>query len=205
MTNVLDNDKIYRRIMCILAGSITCILAYAVLGMTGMCSLSMASLISTAVSVLFLLASSALLGESDGRRLARLALARFMLLVPELFSFFYLSFTVRANAFFSKLLITVLICLCAEFIADALYAREKKSFAEAFKENYAVYIPMLIVFTVLTVIYIAELIYPLGWRSLTLVDSVHQYLPFFSEYREKLLNEGSMNYTWNVALGSNFM
>ncbi len=205
MTNVLDNDKIYRRIMCILAGSITCILAYAVLGMTGMCSLSMASLISTAVSVLFLLASSALLGESDGRRLARLALARFMLLVPELFSFFYLSFTVRANAFFAKLLITVLICLCAEFIADALYAREKKSFAEAFKENYAVYIPMLIVFTVLTVIYIAELIYPLGWRSLTLVDSVHQYLPFFSEYREKLLNEGSLNYTWNVALGSNFM
>lgn len=46
---------------------------------------------------------------------------------------------------------------------------------------------------------------PFGENSLTLVDSVHQYLPFFSELRDKLLHERSLLYTWNVALGSNFV
>ena len=205
MTNILDNDKLVRRIVCILVGSITGVLSFALLGITGICSLSMASVVGTAVSVFFLSAASSLLGESDSRRTGQLLLTRLFLLLPELFSFFYLAFTIRANVLFSKLLITVLICICAELIADKLYERERKSFAQVFKENYTVNLAMIIVFTVLTVIYIVELIYPLGWRSLTIIDSVHQYLPFFSEYREKLLNEGSLNYTWNVALGSNFM
>ncbi|MBR4514826.1 MAG: YfhO family protein [Lachnospiraceae bacterium] len=205
MTGVLDNEKIIRRVVCVIAGALTGFLCFAVLGITGMCSLSVASLIGTTVSLVFLVTASTLLGESDSRRAGQLVLSRIFLLLPELFSFFYLAFTVKVNVVFAKLLITLLCCIGSELIADKLYAREKKGFATAFKENYAVYIPMLVVFTVLTVIYIAELIYPLAWHSLTIIDSVHQYLPFFSDYRDKLLNERSLNYTWNVALGSNYM
>lgn len=46
---------------------------------------------------------------------------------------------------------------------------------------------------------------PFGGRSLVVVDGVHQYLPFFSDYQEKLKNFGSMQYTFDVGLGNNFI
>jgi uncharacterized membrane protein YfhO len=55
------------------------------------------------------------------------------------------------------------------------------------------------------VIFIVEKITPFGPNSLTIIDSIHQYVPFFADYRDKLLNGGSLFYTWDVALGSNFM
>ena len=45
---------------------------------------------------------------------------------------------------------------------------------------------------------------PFGWNSFTLVDSIHQYVPFFSDYRDKLLSGESLAYTWDVGLGQNF-
>ncbi|MBR1508197.1 MAG: YfhO family protein [Eubacterium sp.] len=45
---------------------------------------------------------------------------------------------------------------------------------------------------------------PFGDYSFTFVDSMHQYLPFFSDYQGKLQNGGSLLYTWNIGLGQNF-
>jgi len=45
---------------------------------------------------------------------------------------------------------------------------------------------------------------PFGNRSFTLVDSMHQYVPFFSDFREKLLSGESLSYTWDVGMGQNF-
>ncbi|MCM1158758.1 MAG: YfhO family protein [Bacteroidales bacterium] len=46
---------------------------------------------------------------------------------------------------------------------------------------------------------------PFGGKSLVVVDGVHQYLPFFSEYQEKLKHLESMQYTFDVGLGNNFI
>lgn len=46
---------------------------------------------------------------------------------------------------------------------------------------------------------------PFGGKCLVVVDGVHQYLPFFSEYQEKLQNFDSMQYTFDVGLGNNFL
>lgn len=46
---------------------------------------------------------------------------------------------------------------------------------------------------------------PFGDKCLVVVDGVHQYLPFFSEYQEKLQNFGSLQYTFDVGLGNNFL
>ena len=46
---------------------------------------------------------------------------------------------------------------------------------------------------------------PFGGKCLVVVDGVHQYLPFFSEYQEKLQHFGSMQYTFDVGLGNNFL
>lgn len=63
--------------------------------------------------------------------------------------------------------------------------------------------------TAITLIFmIALMIYndvtPFGMSSFTLVDSIHQYVPFFSDYREKLLSGSSLAYTWDVGMGQNF-
>lgn len=46
---------------------------------------------------------------------------------------------------------------------------------------------------------------PFGDRSLVIIDGLHQYMPFFSEYHEKLRNLDSLFYSWNGGLGYNFL
>lgn len=52
--------------------------------------------------------------------------------------------------------------------------------------------------------YIGE-VGPFGGRCLVLVDGVHQYLPFFAEYQDKLKNLETLQYTMDVGLGNNFL
>lgn len=62
------------------------------------------------------------------------------------------------------------------------------------------FIPILILLS----IYIARGIYPFGDRMYLARDMYHQYAPFFSEFHNKLTNGGSLTYSWNIGLGTNF-
>lgn len=46
---------------------------------------------------------------------------------------------------------------------------------------------------------------PFGDRSLVIIDGLHQYMPFFSEYQNKLKTGDSLLYSWNSGLGLNFL
>lgn len=46
---------------------------------------------------------------------------------------------------------------------------------------------------------------PFGGKCLVVVDGVHQYLPFFSEYQDKLKNLDTLQYTMDVGMGNNFI
>ena len=48
-------------------------------------------------------------------------------------------------------------------------------------------------------------VYPFGEKCILHVDMYHQYCPFFMEFHEKLTTGGSMLYTWNLGLGSDFL
>ncbi|MBR4027575.1 MAG: YfhO family protein [Lachnospiraceae bacterium] len=48
-------------------------------------------------------------------------------------------------------------------------------------------------------------IYPFGENCILHVDMYHQYCPFFIEFREKLTEGGSLLYSWNLGLGSDFV
>lgn len=61
-------------------------------------------------------------------------------------------------------------------------------------------IPLLI----LTAAYIALGVYPFGERQVQIIDSYHQYAPFFSEFYRKLWNGESLFYSFNGGLGMNF-
>lgn len=44
-----------------------------------------------------------------------------------------------------------------------------------------------------------------GGRSLIIVDGLHQYMPFFSDYYEKLKTGGSLFYSFQEGMGTNFL
>ncbi len=74
------------------------------------------------------------------------------------------------------------------------------------KKKYMWYaIAFLIPVVVSIVIYIGMGVYPFGDSCILQVDMYHQYCPFFTEFMNKLQNGGSLMYTWNLGLGSNFV
>lgn len=80
---------------------------------------------------------------------------------------------------------------------------------EAFKEMltgkpvfiFAFCIPIII----LIAIYAMRGIFPFGEECYLRSDMYHQYCPFFSELWEKIRNGGSLEYSWDIGLGSNFI
>ncbi|MCI8514362.1 MAG: YfhO family protein [Lachnospiraceae bacterium] len=54
-------------------------------------------------------------------------------------------------------------------------------------------------------IFAAKGIYPFGDNSFLRTDLYHQYAPFFSEFLDKLQNGGSLLYSWNIGMGTNFL
>ena len=48
-------------------------------------------------------------------------------------------------------------------------------------------------------------IYPFGDNCILHVDMYHQYCPFFMEMQEKLTTGGSLLYSWNLGLGSDYV
>lgn len=62
-----------------------------------------------------------------------------------------------------------------------------------------------ITFVVMFAMWIFNKLGPFGGRNMMLIDGIHQYVPFFSEYYDKLKNGGSLLYTWDVGMGGNFL
>ena len=53
------------------------------------------------------------------------------------------------------------------------------------------------------VAYIANGVYPFGDHGVLIIDSLHQYLPFFTDFHEKLANGESLWYSFGGGLGYN--
>jgi len=79
--------------------------------------------------------------------------------------------------------------------------------AQAFRRRRSLYtllsflIPFLTVFSV----FIVQQIHPFGDKMILTVDLYHQYAPFAVELRNKILSGESLQYSWNIGLGSNFL
>ena len=58
---------------------------------------------------------------------------------------------------------------------------------------------------IMLVVFFIKSIYPFGNRSFLYMDMYHQYMPFYSEFYNKLREGSSLAYSWNVGIGSNFL
>ncbi len=124
----------------------------------------------------------------------------------ELLGFSLLCDSFRMGEFISKIIVQFVVVV-ANYVFSKLFVfkKNRRSFNEYIRDNYVYIMPFAVISVLMISVCVSLDIAPFGDKSLTLVDSLHQYLPFFGEYRDKLLNEGSMFYTWNLAMGSNFV
>lgn len=74
-----------------------------------------------------------------------------------------------------------------------------------FLDKYWYYLlAFLIPFAAVLIAYIGMGIYPFGERGVTVIDSYHQYAPFFSEFYNKITSGENLFYSWNGGMGINF-
>lgn len=73
------------------------------------------------------------------------------------------------------------------------------------KDKYVYVVTFAIALIMMLGAWIIGEIGPFGGKSLVVVDGVHQYLPFFSDYQEKLKSLDGLQYTMDVGLGNNFI
>ncbi|MGN0398142.1 MAG: YfhO family protein [Candidatus Fimimorpha sp.] len=75
-----------------------------------------------------------------------------------------------------------------------------------FWEKYAPYLcAFFIPVIVMIAVFIQRGIFPFGEMSFLRTDLYHQYAPFFQEMKKKLAEGGSLLYSWDIGMGTNFM
>lgn len=82
----------------------------------------------------------------------------------------------------------------------------REKLAELCKKNWIwSAIAFAIPFVMSVIICAGQGIYPFGDNCILHVDMYHQYCPFFMELQDKLTNGGSLLYSWDLGLGSDFV
>ena len=84
--------------------------------------------------------------------------------------------------------------------------RRKKNFRD-WPKNPHFYgaLAMLLPLTAILIAYIAMGVFPFGNQATMIIDSYHQYVPFFSEFHDKIWHGESFLYSWHGSLGFNFI
>lgn len=66
-------------------------------------------------------------------------------------------------------------------------------------------ISFLLPLLLMLVVFAGNQIFPFGKDCFLRTDLYHQYAPFMTEFMEKIKHGGSLLYSWNIGLGSNFL
>lgn len=96
-----------------------------------------------------------------------------------------------------------------ELIVDTgMEKRKKKGLGDRYvaflMRNWSWLLPVVVVFIFMLVVSVIMSVAPFGTNSLSCIDSIHQYVPFFSDYQRKIRGFEGLSYTWNIGMGQNF-
>lgn len=131
--------------------------------------------------------------------------ARIFAMFVEIFGFAFLCDSLRMSEFIAKFIVQFLVIVINYLLSKILvFKKNKTSLRDKLLQNWSWILAALITLIFMIVAMIFGDVGPFGGRSYTMVDSIHQYVPFFSDYKSKLLDHGSMFYTWKVGMGVNF-
>lgn len=202
----------------ILAGGCTTLVnlvSFAILRAVTDMSRSMANVIAIILAIIFaFFANKHFVFKSKSgsiwhylRELCSFVGSRLFAMLVEVLGTNLLCDSFRFNEFVSKIIIQIVVMVINYIFGKCfVFNKEvKQSFSEIIKNNLILVLSFAIPAVFMLVMWIVGKIGPFGGNSLTFVDSLHQYLPFYSEYYDKLKGEGSLFYSWDIGLGSNFL
>ncbi len=136
---------------------------------------------------------------------------RLLTMFIEIFGVVMLSSVWGMDDMIAKIVIQVVV-LALNFIFSKIFVfAEKKAAVEqeaerrraALVKKRCIWISGLVPAVTMLAAYIFNGVYPFGDRGVLIIDSLHQYLPFFTDFHEKLVNNGSMLYSFGGGLGYN--
>ncbi len=132
--------------------------------------------------------------------------ARLVSMAVEVIGLSLLCDSFRINEIVAKIGVQVaVVVINYVFSKIFVFNGDERGLRERVMKNRSWLLAGLITFIFMIFVMVIGRVAPFGERSFTIVDSLHQYLPFFSDYQDKLKNEGNMFYTWDIGLGVNFM
>lgn len=83
--------------------------------------------------------------------------------------------------------------------------KKNKGLKAALKRNKYILFSFLLPFFLMIFGFIWADFYPFGNNQAAVIDLYHQYFPFLSELQHKMQTGGSLLYSWNGGLGTNFL
>ncbi len=106
-------------------------------------------------------------------------------------------------------IITQFIVVIVNYVISKLFVFKKdgvkRTFFEWMKDNLLYELAFILPAILFIAICIMTHVAPFGTTTLMLVDSLHQYLPFYSDYYDKLKESGEFLYSWNGGMGYNYV
>lgn len=73
------------------------------------------------------------------------------------------------------------------------------------KKNHSLILSFFIPFIIMVIAFAAIGIFPFGKNQVLVVDFWHQYFPFLIDFHEKITGKGSLLYSWNIGMGTNYL
>lgn len=84
-------------------------------------------------------------------------------------------------------------------------AKSHTLFDEETEQKTAFLLSFVLPVVIMVSLFVIKGIYPFGDRSFLFSDMYHQYMPFFSEFLQKIKAGEGLSYSYNVGIGSNFL
>lgn len=132
--------------------------------------------------------------------------ARLLTMVFEMIGVAFFIEVFRVQEMFSKIAVQVLILVCNYIFSKRFIFNDTKEKNMKWNKRTRFYmLTFLLPFFILLICCMIFEVQPFGDFSLVIIDGLHQYMPFFSAYQEKLQQGQSLFYSFQSGLGINFM
>ncbi|WP_394916709.1 YfhO family protein [uncultured Robinsoniella sp.] len=137
---------------------------------------------------------------------------RLLTMYIEVFGVLLLSCVWGMNDLIAKLVIQVVVLVLNYVFSKAFVFKEKKDISQLTEKErknrktkkWCVIASAGIPAVVMLIAYIANGVFPFGDHGVLIIDSLHQYLPFFTDFHDKLAASESLLYSFGGGLGYNF-
>ncbi len=133
---------------------------------------------------------------------------RLFTMIIEIVGVYILAMWMGLHDLLAKILTQIIVVVVNYLISKFIVFKEIKSnktIVDWMRVNLIYELAFVIPFIIMVISCIRNDIAPFGNQTLLAVDSIHQYLPFYSDYYDKIKESGEFLYSWNGGMGYNYV